>query len=423
MTITRRQFIKSSLAMAPAAALMPTVFTRAVAAAIGEQASQGNRALVIVQMAGGNDGLNTIVPANDDRYYEVRPTVNVQAEDALPINREVGFNPGLAAFKELWDEGVLAAVEGVGYPGPSYSHFQSMDIWQTADPEKSGGFEGWAGRYLEGVPQAQGDGIQSLAVGRSLPRALFTHKMSVPMVNKIEEYQFQDHPGAVADQEQRTRALLGLYRAGGAPAQPFGEHMDSTLRAADSSSKALMGAHGRYRSAVKYPDTRLGRSMKVVAEAVIGGLGLSVAHVKIKGFDTHASQLPVHGDLLRDTADSMLAFYRDMQAQGRDQEVVLMTWSEFGRRVTENGSGGTDHGSAGPMFVLGTPVMGGLYGERPSLTDLVKNNFKYTTDFRQVYATMVEGWLGAPADAVLGGRFKQIPLLRRTPATTPRNHR
>jgi len=401
---------------------MPTVFTRAVAAAISEQASQGKRALVIVQMAGGNDGLNTIVPANDDRYYEVRPTVNVQPEDTLAINREVGFNPGLGAFKELWNEGVLAAVEGVGYPGPSYSHFQSMDIWQTADPEKSGGFEGWAGRYLEGVPQGPGDGIRSLAVGRSLPRAMFTHKMSVPMVNTIEAYQFQDHRGAVADQEQRTRALLGLYRAG-TPARPFGGHMDSTMRAAESSSKALMGAHGRYRSAAKYPDTRLGRSMKVVAEAVTGDLGLSVAHVKIGGFDTHASQLPVHGDLLRDTADSMLAFYRDMQAQGRDQEVVLMTWSEFGRRVTENGSGGTDHGSAGPMFVLGTPVTGGLYGERPSLTGLVKNNFKYTTDFRQVYATMVEGWLGAPAEAVLGGRFEQIPLLRRAPATAKSENR
>ena len=422
MTLTRRQLIKSSLAVAPAAALMPTVFTRAVAAAVNEQASLGHRTLVIVQMAGGNDGLNTIVPANDDRYYEARPTVNVQPGDALAIDREVGFNPALTAFRELWDEGVLAAVEGVGYPGPSYSHFQSMDIWQTADPEKHGGFEGWAGRYLEGITQEQDDGVQSLAVGRSLPRALFTHKAPVPMVNTVEAYRFQDHPGAVADQERRRRALLGLYRTG-TLARPFGDHLDSTLRAADSSSKALQGAHGRYTSSVEYPDTRLGRSMRVVAEAVTGDLGLSVAHVRIGGFDTHASQLPVHGDLLRDTAESMLAFYRDMQAQGRDQDVVLMTWSEFGRRVTENGSGGTDHGSAGPMFVLGTPVTGGLYGERPSLTDLVKNNFKYTADFRQVYATMVEGWLGAPAEVVLGGRFEQVPLLRRAPATAKRGKR
>jgi uncharacterized protein (DUF1501 family) len=412
MTLTRRQFIKSSLAVAPAAALMPSVFTRAVAAAINQQASVGNRTLVIVQMAGGNDGLNTIVPANDDHYYEVRPSVNVLPGDVLAIDREVGFNPGLTAFKELFDEGVLAAVEGVGYPGPSYSHFQSMDIWQTADPQKGGGFEGWAGRYLEGLPAGADDAVQSLALGRSLPRALFTHKATVPMVNTVAAYQLQRAPRAVADQDERTQALLRLYGTGAAT-RSFGEHLDATLRAADSSSRAVQGAHGRYASTVEYPDTKLGKSMKVVAEAVTGDLGLSVAHVSIGGFDTHATQLPVHGDLLKDTADAMLAFYRDMQAHGRDQDVVLMTWSEFGRRVTENGSGGTDHGSAGPMFVLGTPVAGGLYGERPSLADLVKNNFKYTTDFRQVYATMVEGWLGAPAEAVLGGQFEQIPLLRR----------
>jgi uncharacterized protein (DUF1501 family) len=412
MTLTRRQFIKTSLAVGPAIAVMPTFFTRAVAAAaMSNQASTSNRVLVIVQMAGGNDGLNTIVPANDNHYYEVRPTVNVLPENALAINRDVGFNPDLTAFKELWDEGVLGAVEGVGYPSPSYSHFQSMDIWQTADPAMGGDFEGWAGKYLEGIAPKQDGGIQSLAVGTRLPRALFTYKASVPMVNRVAAYQLVPASRALADQEQRTQALLRLYQTS-IEERSFGEHLDTTVRAAESSSQLLQAAHGQYTSTVVYPDTRLGRDMKIVAEAIVGDLGISVAHVSIGGFDTHATQLPVHGGLLRETADAMLAFYRDMQAHGRDQNVVLMTWSEFGRRVTENGSGGTDHGSAGPMFVLGTPVAGGLYGERPSLTDLVKNNFKYTTDFRQVYATMVEGWLGAPAEVVLGGRYEEIPLLR-----------
>jgi uncharacterized protein (DUF1501 family) len=410
--ITRRQFLKSSLAVAPAAVLMPSVFTRAVAAAAAGVTILPNRTLVIVQMAGGNDGLNTIVPANDDRYYEVRPSVNVLPENVLAINREVGFNPSLTAFKELWDEGVLGAVEGVGYPNPSYSHFQSMDIWDTADPEKHGGFAGWAGGYLEGIVVEKDEGIQSLAVGRKMPRAFFTHGASVPIVDTIEAYRLQTAENTVADQQQRTDALLRLYRTGAA-SRPFGVHLDLTARAADSSSQELQAAHGRYRSSVEYPDTRLGRSLQVVAEAITDVWGVRVAHVRIGGFDTHASQLPVHGDLLRDVAESMLAFYRDLQEHDQDQDVVMMTWSEFGRRVTENGSGGTDHGSAGPMFVLGTPVAGGLYGERPSLTDLAKNNFKYTTDFRQVYATMVEGWLRAPAEEVLGGRFEQIPLLRR----------
>ncbi len=415
MTITRRQFIKSSLAVAPAAALMPTVFTRAVAAAANKQVSAGNRTLVIVQMAGGNDGLNTIVPANDGRYYDLRPTVNVQQDDALPINSEVGFHPSLFAFKQLFDEGVLGAVEGVGYPGPSYSHFESMDIWQTADPKESGRFEGWMGRYLEGLPPRKSDQIQSLAVGKRLPVELRTASMAVPIVNTVGKYKLQPDPKAKLDQGKRTEALLKLYRTT-ASSRPFGEHLDSTITAAEGSAKTIQDAHERYTSTVNYPDTKLGRHLQVVAEAIIGGAGPSVAHVRIGGFDTHASQLPEHAELLRDTADSMLAFYRDMQAHGRDQDVVMMTWSEFGRRVNENGSGGTDHGSAGPMFVLGTPVTGGLYGERSSLTDLAgtknRKNFKYTTDFRQVYATMIEGWLGAPAELVLGGRFEQIPFLR-----------
>jgi uncharacterized protein (DUF1501 family) len=188
--------------------------------------------------------------------------------------------------------------------------------------------------------------------------------------------------------------------------------LDNTLQAAEASALALQGAHAEYTSAAQYPDTPLGRNLRVVASAITGNLGLRVAHVRIGGFDTHAAQLPDHEVLLRDTADSMLAFHRDLQAHGRDRDVVMMTWSEFGRRVTENGSGGTDHGSAGAMFLAGTPVAGGLYGERPSLTDLDRENFRFTTDFRQVYATVLEGWLGAPAEIVLNGRFEQLPLLR-----------
>lgn len=412
MTITRRRFLRSSLAAAPAAAVMPAVFTRAVAAAIHEQSSapRGNRTLVIVQMAGGNDALNTMVPTNDSRYYDARPTVNVAPGDSLALNSEVGLNPSLTAFKQLWDEGTLAIVEGVGYPDPSYSHFQSMDIWQTADPGGRG-FEGWVGRYLEGVVDAEADSFLSMAVGRRLPREMFTHNVSIPVVDKVDAYQIQPDPFGRYSHVLRTDLLLGLY-ASTPGARPFGALLDTTMRSAAASSAALQTAYSAYTPAGEYPETRLGQSLKVLAGAIIGNLGVRVGHVRIGGFDLHATQLPEHGDLLQDTADSMLAFYRDLQAHGRDQDVVLMTWSEFGRRVTENGSGGTDHGSAGPMFIAGTPVSGGLYGERPSLTDLDDDNFKFTTDFRQVYASVLEGWLGAPSDVVLNGRYEQLPLLR-----------
>ncbi len=412
MTITRRQFLKSSLAAAPAAAVMPAVFTRAVAAAIHEQSNApvGNRTLVIVQMAGGNDGLNTIVPSNDGAYYDARPMVNVAPGDSLRLNDDVGLNPSLTAFKELWDEGTLAIVDGVGYPNPSYSHFNSMDVWQTADPSARG-FEGWVGRYLEGVVDVEADKFLSMAVGRSLPREMFTHKVSIPVVDTVDAYQIQPDPLGRYSHDLRTDLLLDLY-ASTPGARPFGALFDNTMKSAESSSSALQAAHAAYAPAAVYPETRLGRSMKVLAGAIIGDLGVRVGHVRIGGFDLHATQLPDHGGLLADTADSMMALYRDLQAHGKDRDVVLMTWSEFGRRVTENGSGGTDHGSAGPMFIAGTPVSGGLYGERPSLTDLDRKNFKFTTDFRRVYASLLEGWLGAPSDIVLNGRYEQLPLLR-----------
>lgn len=390
---------------------MPTVFSNAVAAAIHEQiASIGNRTLVIVQMAGGNDGLNTIVPTNDGAYYDARPIVNVAPGASLTLNNDVGLNPSLTSFKELWDEGTLAIVEGVGYPKPNYSHFNSMDVWQTADPSAHG-FEGWVGRYLEGVGEVEADKFASMAVGRSLPREMYTHKVSIPVVDTVDAYQIQPDPFGRYSHDLRTGLLLDLY-ASTPGARPFGAVFDTTMKSAESSSSALQGAHADYTPAVDYPESGLGRSMKVLAGAIMGDLGVRIGHVRIGGFDLHATQLPDHGGLLADTADSIKALYRDLQAHGRDQDVVIMTWSEFGRRVTENGSAGTDHGSAGPMFIAGTPVSGGLYGGRPSLTDLDKKNFKFTTDFRRVYASLLEGWLGAPSEIVLNGRFEQLPLLR-----------
>ncbi|MEE8519516.1 MAG: DUF1501 domain-containing protein, partial [Dehalococcoidia bacterium] len=209
----------------------------------------------------------------------------------------------------------------------------------------------------------------------------------------------------------RSTALMKLYDSA-ADATPFGALLDNTIDAAQRSSEALQLAKAAYTSSVVYPDTRLGRGLKLLAEAIDADLGIRVGHVRIGGFDTHASQIPAHDELLADTADSVLAFYRDLQAHGRDKNVVIMTWSEFGRRVGTNASGGTDHGSAGPMFLAGTPVSGGLYGAPSSLADLDNGNLKFTTDFRQVYATVLEGWLGAPAELVLGERFEQLPFIR-----------
>ena len=412
MLISRRQFLKTSMVAVPAAAAMPAVFSRAVAAAIHEQQSSaapmGNRTLVIVQMAGGNDGLNTVVPANDSRYYELRGNLAIPQNDVIPIDGQAGFHPGLTAFKELWDEGVLAVVEGVGYPDQSFSHFESMDIWQTGQTGRKD-YEGWLGKYLEGIAAAQEDSFLALVSDKRMPRAMVTPEVAVPLVESVDDYRLQDDPRNAWNRQARTAALLRLYSS--APgATRFGALLDNTVHAAQRSSAAVQRAHARYRPAVEYGESALAQGLRLVAEAIDADLGLRVGHVRIGGFDTHAAQPDMHADLLTEAADAMLAFYRDLQAHGHANDVVMMTWSEFGRRVTGNASDGTDHGSAGPMFVAGAPVAGGFYGERPSLASLDKNNLRFTTDFRQVYASMLEGWLGAPSENVLGGRFERLPL-------------
>ena len=412
MLISRRQFLKTSMVAVSAAAAVPAVFSRAVAAAIHEQPSatapMGNRTLVIVQMAGGNDGLNTVVPANDSRYYELRGNLAIPQNDVLPIGGQVGFHPSLTAFKELWDEGVLAVVEGVGYPDQSFSHFESMDIWQTAQTGRKD-YEGWLGKYLEGITAEQEDSFLALVADKRMPRAMVTPNVAVPLVESVDAYKLQDDPRNAWNRQARTEALLQLY-ASVPDATRFGALLDNTVHAAQRSSAAVQRAHVRYEPAVEYGESALAQGLRLVAEAIDAELGLRVGHVRIGGFDTHAAQPDMHANLLAETADAMLAFYRDLQAHGHANDVVMMTWSEFGRRVTGNASDGTDHGSAGPMFVAGAPVAGGLYGERPGLASLDKNNLRFTTDFRQVYASVLEGWLGAPAEDVLGGRFERLPL-------------
>ena len=412
MLISRRQFLKSSMVAVPAAAVMPAVFSRAVAAAIHEQQSatapMGNRTLVVVQMAGGNDGLNTIVPANDSRYYELRGPLAIPQNDVLAIDGQAGFHPSLTAFKELWDEDVLAVVEGVGYPDQSFSHFESMDIWQTASTGRKG-YDGWLGRYLDGITAEQEDAFLALVADSRMPRALVTSNVAVPLVESVDAYKLQDDPRNAWNRQARTEALFGLY-ASAPGATRFGALLDNTVRAAQRSSDAVQRARARYEPAVEYGDSALAQSLRLIAEAIDADLGLRVGHVRIGGFDTHAAQEGRHESLLAETADAMLTFYRDLQAHGHENDVVMMTWSEFGRRVTGNASDGTDHGSAGPMFVVGSPVAGGFYGERPSLASLDQNNLRFTTDFRQVYASVLEGWLGAPSDDVLAGRFEGLPL-------------
>ena len=408
MLISRRNFLKSTATLLPAFASLPMVFRRAVASSMLESSSYSspyqNRTLIIIQMAGGNDGLNTVIPYTDSKYYDHRSYLAVSDEDVLDLNGELGLHPVLGKMKLLWDQGLLTVVQGVGYENQSYSHFESMHIWQTAD-NKGKLEEGWLGRYFESLKGMEDNIFQGLAVGKLMPYECSNLNAPIPVVSSIDKYRLE------GSTQQRSEALLKLYSSSPLGA-PYGVLLDNTIEAVYKSSEALQTADKNYQSDIQYPETSLSKSLKVLAEAIIGDLGVRVGHVKIGGFDTHSDQIVEQPDLLQEMSEAIYAFYEDLKAAGRDQDVLIMTWSEFGRRVKSNGSGGTDHGAAAPMFLIGSPVVGGIYGENPNLRNLDKDNLRFTTDFRSVYSTVLEEWLGAAPEAILGGqRFEHIPFL------------
>ena len=414
MLISRRDFLKTSAVLLPAFATMPVVFRRAVASSLLEapqsQSPATGRTLLIVQMAGGNDGLNTVIPYSDHRYYDLRPEVAIPQSEVLPLDADIGLHPALAKLKTFWEEGILAIVEGVGYPDQSYSHFESMRIWQTAD-RKDRLRSGWLGRYFETLDKTQANRFPGLAVGKLLPPECSTPQVPIPVVASVEAYQLQTSGNNQALMEHRTRALLDLYRSA-PPEAPYSVLFDNTVQSAVDTSDVLQSAANGYESTVEYPATPFGAGLKVLAQAIVGDLGVKVGHITLGGFDTHAAQLEEQSTLLRTFSEGIFAFHQDLRAHGKSQNVVVMTWSEFGRRARSNASDGTDHGSAGPMFILGDPVLGGLYGQRPDLGYLYDDNLFFTTDYRRVYATVLEQWLEAPADAILGtSEFEPIPLL------------
>jgi len=411
--INRRDLIKQSLAVVSLGVAVPGVFGRAVIAAAEEKngRSANGKTLVVVQLAGGVDGLNTVVPYTDTAYRSNRPNLGVPEQELLPINDRIAFHPAFAEMKALFDGGKLAVIEGVGYPNPNFSHFKSMDIWQSADPEGTAR-NGWLGRYFEGLTDHEGHPLDGLSVGRALPSSFESAKVALPAIESVETFSLQAPAG---EGDKRTTSLLRLYDAYRPAKAQFAALLDATLDSAHQSSQDLASAHASYKPAVTYPQSSLASGLRLLAELIDSGKGgaspLRVGHVSLGGFDTHTQETANLNRLLNETSESLSAFWNDIEAHGHADDVIVMTWSEFGRRVRENAQNGTDHGSAGPMFVLGKAVKGGFYGEPPSLTDLDNGNMRFTTDFRGVYATLLEKWLESPAKEVLGKQFDQLSFL------------
>lgn len=387
--------------------------------------------LVVLQMAGGNDGLNMVVPFADDDYYRARPQLGIAADKILKIDGYAGLNSKLSGIKSLYDEGHLALVRGVGYPNPNRSHFRSTDIWQTASDADRNEAHGWLGRYFDNCCSGA-DPTIAIALGEEMPQAFaaktptgitfsrpdqFRWRASEPGGKGMSEEEFffrqlnesrsGDEGGVIASDGASIGAIAGKTKSDLSTM----DFLQRTALDAQLSSDKILAIARKYKSRVVYPPGQLGASLSVVARMIGGGLPTRVYYASQGGFDTHAGQINSHERLMGELDGAISAFVADLKQQGNFERVLLMTFSEFGRRVAENANGGTDHGAAAPMFVLGGKVKPGLFGKHPSLTDLDQGDLKFNTDFRSVYATVLDRWLNAPSQTVLGRKFSNLPIV------------
>jgi len=406
----------------------------ALAAEAATQAVTGKDGtiLVVLQMAGGNDGLNMVVPYADDAYHVARPRLRLAPDQVLKINNYIALNPKLAGMKSLYDEGHLAIVQGVGYPNPNRSHFRSTEIWQTASDAARTLNEGWLGRYFDNCCSGA-DPTVGVAIGEETPQAFAAKNPTGVTFSRPEQFRFrpsEPNNGQMSAEEILFRQLnegggsdesgTAATNAGGSIGEIPGkarndlstlDFLQRTALDAQLSSDKILAIARKYKSTVPYPQGQLAASLNIISRMIAGGLPTRVYYASHGGFDTHAGQINTHERLMGEFNDAVRAFVADLKQQGNFDRVVLMTFSEFGRRVQENANGGTDHGAAAPMFVLGGAVKAGLFGKYPSLTELDRGDLKFNTDFRSVYGTVLDRWLKAPSQTVLGRKFPALGIV------------
>jgi len=406
MKLGRKQFLLGTISGLAVVAGNQGVFGKALAQTATGSAGSADPVLVVINLQGGNDGLNTLVPYNDPIYQQMRPGLGLTAREVLDVNGAVGLNPNLRALKAMYDKGQVAIVQGAGYPNPDHSHFRSTEIWQTANPT---GYDttGWLGRLLDraGWQESLFTGV---AVSPVLPELFIAEHHDVPAIDGAARgFQL-----AIDRMRGGAREFEAISAASDLPFRsPFLPKIAEVQRDTQRGSEELPRLIAGYKTSASYPATGIGRSLALAAQ-IIGtpSLGTRVIYVQHGSFDTHVSQKATQDRLLGQFSDAVAAFYDDLAQHGNERRVLTMTFSEFGRRVAENASRGTDHGEASPMFLIG-PVKGGLYGTAPSLRQLHEGNVAYTTDFRSVYATVIERWFGASASGVLAGTWPTLPLL------------
>jgi len=375
--------------------------------------TQKDPVLAVLSLSGGNDGLNTVIPYANPLYRDYRPTLGIPEGQIIPINDQLGFHPTMGPLKKYWDEGKLAIFLGVGYNNPSYSHFRSMDIWHTCEPDKIG-TEGWLGRVLKEIDPNAENVLCGVNFGRGLPRALVMEGVPVASVGNLETYGLLT---GIDGEDQRNEAL-DVFGRMYSPAMGTGAVMDyihSTGTNALKGADILATAPDKYTSSVEYSNTVVGQYMKNIAQTHLAGFGSRVLYTTspYNSFDTHANQASLHSGLWTDVSNNVDTFYEDLREHNASDEVMLLMFTEFGRRIGDNGSG-TDHGAGGIAFVVGENVKGGIYGEYPSLEPSQQEeggNLKYGMDFRSIYTTIVEDYFKMDAQPIVGGSFEKVNFL------------
>jgi len=410
MRVSRRLFIRDGVATVTLGLAAPS-FLSAIAQAQGVP----SRRLVVIYLGGGNDALNTLISYQDGAYYSRRPSIAIPAGQVLQVGTDaaghaLGLHPRLGGLLNVFNEGRLALVQRTGYPNSSRSHFEATDIWGTANPQSSTG-SGWLGRYLDTLPRPL-DALAAWNTTGETPRALLSGQSGVPAIPNATSYNYASpNRGAAATQERAAAQAMASSPATGRPHLAF---VNATSRGAIETLDRVAQARS-YTPTVPYPNNGFGLALRTVAGAIVRGIGSRVYWVETGGFDTHAQQgagAGAYGNLMGTLGDGLWAFYSDVRNQGLANDTTVIVFSEFGRRISENGSSGTDHGAAGVMMVLGGSVRGGLYGTAPQLSPghpTLENNsgdVRHETDFRSVYARLLDGWLGVNSVQILNGDFR-----------------
>lgn len=399
MYFKRKEFIQLG-SLATASVFMPQ-FLKAFES--GKLVPPGNKVTVIIQLSGGNDGLNTVIPYRNDLYFSNRPKLGIQRSAALSLTDEAGLHPSLTAFKEFYDDGSLGIFNSVGYPNPDKSHFRSMDIWHTASESKDYWNTGWVGRYLDAQCKGCDKPTQALEIDDVLSLAL--------KGDQIKGLALEDPRRLYnTSQEKYFKEILAQHK-NDAHEQPV-DYLYKTMAETISSADYIFKQSKQRPSSETYPNSDLGKGLKTIASLIFSEINTKVYYISLGSFDTHINQEAQQKRLFTDLNDSVKAFVKDLKSNNRFNDVLLFTFSEFGRRVAQNASGGTDHGKANSMFFIGGGLkQKGIYNPLPDLTNLDDGDVKFQLDFKQVYATVLNKWLGADADLILKQQIKPLDFI------------